>query len=83
MFFKWTTASLLTLSSLTSEANAISRKHWSKRSEPLYLPKEVNDYKTATAPNNVTIHYKNPGICESVPGVDSYAGYVDISPNVR
>lgn len=83
MFSKWATASLLALSSLTSEANAISRKHWSKRSEQLYLPKEINDYKIATAPNNVTVRYKNPGICESVPGVDSYAGYVDISPNVR
>jgi hypothetical protein len=83
MFSKWATVSLLALSSLTSQASAISRQHWSKRSEQLYLPKEVNDYKIATAPNNVTVRYKNPGICESVPGVDSYAGYVDISPNVR
>ncbi|KAH4356179.1 hypothetical protein HBH99_256620, partial [Parastagonospora nodorum] len=83
MFSKWATASLLALSSLTSQASAISRQHWHKRSEQLYLPKEVNDYKIATAPNNVTIRYKNPGICESVPGVDSYAGYVDISPNVH
>ncbi|KAH4214320.1 hypothetical protein HBI95_006390 [Parastagonospora nodorum] len=83
MFSKWATASLLALSSLTSQASAISRQHWHKRSEQLYLPKEVNHYKIATAPNNVTIRYKNPGICESVPGVDSYAGYVDISPNVH
>jgi hypothetical protein len=63
-------------------AEAASRKHWHKRADHLYLPKEVNDYQTASAPNNVTVRYKNPGICETTPGVDSYAGYVDLAPNV-
>lgn len=75
-------AALLALSTFASQANAVSKKQWSKRSDHLYLPKEINDYKTATAPNNVTVRYKNPGICEMTPGVDSYSGYVDLAPNV-
>lgn len=73
----------MALSCLVLQAHAISKKHWSKRGDHLYLPKEINDYKTATAPNNVTIRYKNPGICETTPGVNSYAGYVDLTPDVR
>jgi carboxypeptidase C (cathepsin A) len=73
----------LTLASLALQVNAISEKQWHKRSDHLYLPKETSDYKTASAPNNVTIRYKNPGICETTPGVDSYSGYVDLTPDVR
>lgn len=71
------------LASLALQANAVSTKQWSKRADHLYLPKETSDYKTAHAPNNVTIRYKNPGICETTPGVDSYSGYVDLTPDVR
>ncbi|KAH7412082.1 Alpha/Beta hydrolase protein [Phaeosphaeria sp. MPI-PUGE-AT-0046c] len=76
-------ATLLALSAFAPQVNAASKEQWSKRSDHLYLPKEINDYKIATAPNNVTVRYKNPGICEMTPGVDSYAGYVDLSPNVH
>jgi hypothetical protein len=82
MFATSVATPLFLLSSLVLQANSLSQKQWSKRSDHLYLPKEINDYKTATAPNNVTIRYKNPGICETTPGVDSYSGYVDLSPNV-
>ncbi|KAH8888454.1 serine carboxypeptidase [Thozetella sp. PMI_491] len=30
---------------------------------------------------NVTISFKEPGICETTPGVKSYAGYVHLPPN--
>jgi hypothetical protein len=83
MLAKTIATPLLVVSSLLLQVNAVSKKHWSKRSEHLYLPKEVNDYKIATAPNNVTIRYKNPGICETTPGVESYSGYVDLTPDVR
>ena len=83
MLTKSVATPLLALSSLVSQAAAVSKKQWSKRGDNLYLPKEVHDYKTATAPNNVTIRYKNPGICETTPGVESYSGYVDLAPNVR
>ena len=70
------------LASLALQANAVSKKQWSKRADHLYLPKETSDYKTAYAPSNVTVRYKNPGICETTPGVDSYSGYVDLTPDV-
>ena len=80
MFTKAVTAVAIT--SLALQASAVSKKQWHKRSDVLYLPKETSSYKTASAPNNVTIRYKNPGICETTPGVDSYSGYVDLSPDV-
>ncbi|KAH7093598.1 Alpha/Beta hydrolase protein [Paraphoma chrysanthemicola] len=83
MLTKPIAAPLIALSSLLLQVNAVSKKQWSKRSDYLYLPKAVNDYKTATAPNNVTIRYKNPGICETTPGVESYSGYVDLTPDVH
>jgi hypothetical protein len=83
MLTKSVATPLLALSLLASRAAAVSRKTWTKRTDAVYLPKEVDDYKTATAPNNVTVRYKNPGICETTPGVNSYSGYVDLAPNVR
>ncbi|KAJ5936420.1 hypothetical protein N7454_005055 [Penicillium verhagenii] len=50
---------------------------------PENLPNQPTDVKTITTANNVTIRYKEPGkegICETTPGVNSYAGYVDLSP---
>lgn len=81
MFTKLVTS--IALASLALQANAVSKKQWSKRADHLYLPKETSDYKTAYAPSNVTVRYKNPGICETTPGVDSYSGYVDLTPDVR
>ncbi|KAH8772572.1 Alpha/Beta hydrolase protein [Diaporthe sp. PMI_573] len=31
--------------------------------------------------DGITISYKNPGICETTPGVKSYSGYVHLPPN--
>jgi len=83
MLTKSVATPLLALSSLVSHVSAVSRKQWSKRGENLYLPKATSDYKIATAPNNVTVRYKNPEICETTPGVNSYSGYVDLTPDVR
>ncbi|KAF2089818.1 peptidase S10, serine carboxypeptidase [Saccharata proteae CBS 121410] len=47
------------------------------------LPANATDLKTITSPTNVTIRYKEPGkegICETTPGVNSYSGYIDLSP---
>ncbi|OQE14441.1 hypothetical protein PENFLA_c038G03991 [Penicillium flavigenum] len=47
------------------------------------LPEHPTDVKTIKTANNVTIRYKEPGkegVCETTPGVNSYAGYVDLSP---
>ncbi|PNS16698.1 Carboxypeptidase Y A [Sphaceloma murrayae] len=51
-----------------------------------YLPGEPSGIKTITTPTNVTISYKEPGndgVCETTPGVNSYAGYVDLAPDVH
>ncbi|KAJ5752381.1 hypothetical protein N7520_009298 [Penicillium odoratum] len=48
------------------------------------LPKEPTGVKTIKTANNVTIRYKEPGkegVCETTPGVNSYAGYVDLAPD--
>lgn len=53
----------------------------SKRS---VFPAPVKDYKTIHSPSGVRIRYKEPGkagICETTPGVNSYSGYIDLSPN--
>ncbi|KAJ5092205.1 hypothetical protein NUU61_007075 [Penicillium alfredii] len=50
------------------------------------LPKEPTGVKTLKTANNVTIRYKEPGkegVCETTPGVKSYAGYVDLSPTAH
>ncbi|KAJ4989705.1 serine carboxypeptidase [Stagonosporopsis vannaccii] len=73
----------VTIASLALHVHALSKKQWHKRSDHVYLPKQTSDYKTASAPNNVTVRYKNPGICETTPGVDSYSGYVDLTPEVH
>ncbi|KAJ5891554.1 uncharacterized protein N7473_007782 [Penicillium subrubescens] len=48
---------------------------------PRQLPNEPTGVKTIKTANNVTIRYKEPGkegVCETTPGVKSYAGYVDL-----
>lgn len=50
------------------------------------LPNEPTGVKTIHTANNVTIRYKEPGkegVCETTPGVKSYAGYVDLSPTAH
>ena len=47
------------------------------------IPANATDVTTIKSPTGVTIRYKEPGkegVCETTPGVGSYAGYVDLSP---
>nr|OQO18981.1 hypothetical protein B0A51_13638 [Rachicladosporium sp. CCFEE 5018] len=51
-----------------------------------YYPANATDVKYLVTPNNITVRYKEPGkagVCETTPGVNSYAGYIDLAPNVR
>lgn len=51
--------------------------------EPRQIPANATDVTTIQSPTGVTIRYKEPGkagVCETTPGVGSYAGYVDLSP---
>ena len=53
---------------------------------PRQLPAAPKGVQTITSPSNVTIRYKEPGkagICETTPGVNSYSGYIDLSPDVH
>ncbi|ETN42933.1 uncharacterized protein HMPREF1541_02091 [Cyphellophora europaea CBS 101466] len=53
---------------------------------PRQLPAEPVDVQSVTSPNGVTIRYKEPGkegVCETTPGVNSYAGFVDLAPDVH
>src|ERR1700761_2371501 len=46
------------------------------------LPAEPTGVKTIKSPNGVEIRYKEPGkvgVCETTPGVNSYAGYVSLN----
>jgi len=50
------------------------------------LPKEPTGVKTIISPNGVNITYKMPGeegICETTPGVNSYAGFINLAPEVH
>ena len=47
------------------------------------IPANATGVTTIQSPTGVQIRYKEPGkegICETTPGVGSYAGYVDLSP---
>ncbi|KAF2096817.1 peptidase S10, serine carboxypeptidase [Rhizodiscina lignyota] len=72
------------------------RNYREKRAEPLRkrqlpnlaprqdFPKNATGVKTITAPSGATIRYKEPGkagVCETTPGVNSYSGYIDLSPD--
>ncbi|KAL6721823.1 hypothetical protein ACLMJK_000928 [Lecanora helva] len=51
--------------------------------EPRQIPANATGVTTIQSPTGVQIRYKQPGlegVCETTPGVGSYAGYVDLSP---
>lgn len=50
------------------------------------LPAEPTDVLSITTSSGVNITYKEPGnegICETTPGVKSYAGFVNLAPDVH
>ena len=52
--------------------------------EARQIPANATDVTTIQSPAGVTIRYKEPGkygVCETTPGVGSYAGYVDLAPD--
>ncbi|EXJ58404.1 carboxypeptidase D [Cladophialophora yegresii CBS 114405] len=53
---------------------------------PRQLPAEPTGVQTITTPNGVNITYKEPGkegVCETTPGVNSYAGFINLAPDVH
>ena len=64
---------------LAWSAAALMNLPFSKRQ----LPADASNVTTITSPTGVTIRYKEPGksgVCETTPGVNSYSGFIDISP---
>ncbi|PYH99538.1 alpha/beta-hydrolase [Aspergillus ellipticus CBS 707.79] len=56
---------------------------WAWRQTPV-AQRPPTGLTTITTPNNVTLRYKESGtegVCETTPGVRSYAGYVDLAPD--
>ncbi|KAL9102580.1 MAG: hypothetical protein Q9163_002298 [Psora crenata] len=54
--------------------------------DPRQIPANATGVKTIRSPSGVTIRYKEPGqegVCETTPGVNSYAGYVDLAPDAH
>lgn len=50
------------------------------------LPAESVGIQSITSPAGVNITYKEPGkegVCETTPGVNSYAGFVNLAPDVH
>lgn len=78
MFFEIVKFTALAVGFLSSTAvNAVPSL------EPRQIPANATDVTTIKSPTGVTIRYKEPGkagVCETTPGVGSYAGYVDLSP---
>ncbi|CAK47097.1 uncharacterized protein An16g09010, partial [Aspergillus niger] len=73
---------LVLLLPLAALSCAMPENEWSSTIRR-QLPKASTGVKSIKTPNNVTIRYKEPGtegICETTPGVKSYSGYVDLSP---
>lgn len=53
---------------------------------PRQIPANATGVKTIKSPSGVTIRYSEPGksgVCETTPGVNSYAGYVDLAPDAH
>lgn len=64
-------------------STCLSGVHALPKFDPRQLPADPSGVTTITSPGGATIRYKQPGlegVCETTPGVNSYSGYVDLSP---
>ena len=80
MFSQAVKSALLALSFLFTASKVNAMPHL----EPRQIPANATDVTTIQSPSGVTIRYKEPGkygVCETTPGVGSYAGYVDLAPD--
>jgi len=50
---------------------------------PAHVPVDPSGVTTISSPGGVQIRYKEPGICETTPGVRSYSGYVDLDADTH
>ncbi len=86
-----TTVLLLLSNSLVSAFIGGDKFHhiadkWQKHRKRTYFPKPATGVKEFTTPTGVKIRYKEPGkdgVCETTPGVNSFSGYIDLTPTVH
>ncbi|KAL4774098.1 Alpha/Beta hydrolase protein [Aspergillus nidulans var. acristatus] len=74
---------LISLLSLAAASLGAAEGHPRFSFNKRQLPADATGVKKFETPNGVTIRYKEPGkegVCETTPGVNSYSGYVDLSP---
>lgn len=95
MFSRYLLPAAASFLALADSASAVSNPSFNRGSAfgkklPMlkrqYYPADATNVKSITTPTNVTIRYKEPGedgVCETTPGVNSYSGYIDLSPNVH
>jgi hypothetical protein len=50
---------------------------------PRQIPAPAQGLQTIYSPGGAQIRYKNPGICETTPGVKTYSGYIDVDPKTH
>ncbi|KAL4883624.1 Alpha/Beta hydrolase protein [Aspergillus karnatakaensis] len=76
--------SFFTLLSLAVASFGLAEEYPRFAFDKRQLPHDPSGVKKIETPNGVTIRYKEPGkegVCETTPGVNSYSGYVDVSPD--
>lgn len=59
-------------------------KYFGKRDDAPVLPSLQVNWTTIQSPSGAPVRYKEPGkagVCETTPGVNSYSGYIDLTPN--
>jgi len=81
-------ATCLGLSSALLPGPQVQKPGWKRSTQVTkrQLPAEPAGVQTLTSPGGVNITYKNPGqqgVCETTPGVNSYAGFVNLAPDVH
>ena len=72
----------LPLFSFVRDINAVKLPYNDKRQ----LPANATGVTTITAPSGAQIRFKEPGkdgVCETTPGVNSYAGYIDLNATTQ
>ena len=76
MYGAWKFASLALSTLQPLLVNALPRL------DPREVPANATGVTTITSPTGAQIRYKEPGkagVCETTPGVNSYAAYIDLS----
>lgn len=82
-------SALLAATACLSTASAFGLNSKRPEKSPLrvrQLPEQPVGIQSVLSPSGINITYKDPGaegVCETTPGVKSYAGFVNIAPDIH